>query len=393
MINPVGGYKPRQRLNSMITSPLGLNNFPRGDIFSEILYFYFSSNENFMKYFLSIIFTVIILFSAATIFAQDIENPGGYMDFISNQQQNISKKFMSYISASAHGKRARKVENLRSKLLNEVQEARMNVSGMPSFKGDKEYRDTAVSFMKLYYNILNEDYSKIIDLEEISEQSYDDMEAYMMAQEKVQEKLEEGNTKVREASERFAARNNVNLVKGSSELGEMMKQVKGMNAYYHEIYLIFFRPYKQETYLMEAIGKGNITGIEQNKNSLLKYAQDGIEKLGTMKGFQGDNSLVFACKSMLNFYVKEVNEKMSTISDYFLTKERFEAIKKEFDKKGSKRTKDDTDAYNKGVNDVNKATDGYNNNNNYLNEYRKDALDSWNKAVNAYFDEHTPHYK
>ena len=64
----------------------------------------------------------------------------------------------------------------------------MNISGLPAFNGDKEYRDTAVSFMKLYYNVLNEDYAKIINLEEISEQSYDDMEAYMMAQEKVERK-------------------------------------------------------------------------------------------------------------------------------------------------------------------------------------------------------------
>lgn len=346
-----------------------------------------------MKYSLSITIAVVILFSGSTALAQNLENPGEYMDYINNQQHNISKKFMSYTSASAHGKRAKKVENLRSKLLNEVQEARMNISGMPSFKGDKEYRDTAVSFMKLYYNILNEDYSKIIDLEEISEQSYDDMEAYMMAQEKVQEKLEEGNKKIRDASEKFAGRNNINIIKGTSEMGDMLKQVKEMNAYYHDIYLIFFRPYKQETYLMEAISKGNITGIEQNKSSLLKYAQEGLEKLGAMKGFQGDNSLVFACRAMLNFYVKEVNEKINTISDFFLTKERFDAIKKEFDKKGNKRTQEDTDAYNKGVADINKATDSYNNNNNYINQNRSELLKSWDKSVNTFFDEHTPHYK
>ncbi len=346
-----------------------------------------------MKYFLSVTIITIFLLAVTPAVAQNLENSVDYMDYISNQQQNISKKFMSYVSASAHGKRARKVEHLRSKLLNEVQEARMNISGMPSFKGDKEYRDTAVSFMKLYYNILNEDYSKIIDLEEISEQSYDAMEAYMMAQEKVQEKLEEGNKKVREASERFAARNNVNIINGSSELGDKLKQVKEMNAYYHNIYLIFFRPYKQEAYLMEAVSKGNITGIEQNKNALLKYAEEGLEKLKGMKGFQGDNSMVLSCRSVLNFYVKDVNEKMNTVSDFFLTKERFETIKKEFQKKGNNRTKEDTDAYNKGVDDINKATNAYNSNNNYLQQYRKESIDSWDKAVNDFFDEHTPRYK
>ena len=111
-----------------------------------------------------------------------------------------------------------------------------------------------------------------------------------------------------------------------------------------------------------------------------------------MKGFQGDNSLVFACKSMLNFYVKEVNEKMTGISDYFLTKERFDAIKKEFDKKG-KHNKEETDAYNKGVSDINKASDSYNNNTQYLNQQRNETLNAWNDAVTSFFDQHTPHYK
>jgi hypothetical protein len=113
-----------------------------------------------------------------------------------------------------------------------------------------------------------------------------------------------------------------------------MKQVGEMNRYYNEIYLVFFKPYKQEVYLMEAIEKGNITGIEQNKNSLAKYATDGLEKLKDLKAFQGDNSLLAACRNILNFYTKEA-EKMSVVSDFFLAKERFETIKKEYEKKSN----------------------------------------------------------
>jgi hypothetical protein len=344
-----------------------------------------------MNRLLPLIIATVLFLSGFTAFCQNFDNPGEYMDYINKQQENVSKKYMSYTSAAAHGKRAKKVESLRAKLLDEVQEAKMNISGLPSCKGNKEYRDTAVNFMKLYYNVLNDDYSKIIDLEEIAEQSYDDMEAYMMAQEKVDEKLEEGNNKFHEAAERFAAANNIHLISDQSELGAMMKQVAAMHNYYHDIYLVFFRPYKQESYLNEAISKGNITAIEQNKNSLLKYSQAGLEKLTGMKGFEGDNSVVFACRSMLNFYLKEV-EKMDKISDYFLTKERFETIKKEYDKK-SKTTKEDTDTYNKAVNEINKASDAYNNNNQYLNQNRKESLHAWNDAVDAFFDQHTPHYK
>ena len=343
-----------------------------------------------MKQLFFVVFNLFVLNLCAA--AQDYTAPVEYMNAISQQREGISKKFMAYVSASAHRKREKKVQALRAKLLDEVQEAKMNISGLPSFKGDKSYRDTTVNFLKLYYNVLNDDYSKIINMEEIAEQSYDAMEAYMMAQEMVNKKLEEGNDRMKLATETFAAKNNITLTKDQTELGEKLTQVHEVNKYHTAIYLIFFKPYKQENYLIEAVSKNNITGIEQNKSSLLRYAQDGLEKLKNIKAFEGDNNLLSACKTVLNFYVKEVNDKMNTVSEFYLTKERFETIKKEFEKK-STPSKAEVDAYNKAVKDINTASDAFNNTNQLLNKERNDVLNDWNKAVNAFFDEHTPRYK
>jgi predicted DNA-binding protein len=344
-----------------------------------------------MKRFLTVTAAAFMLLSAEQAAAQDFENPGQYMDYIHKQQDNISKRFMTYTSASAHGKREKKVEALRSKLMDEIQEARMNISGMPGYKGDKSYRDTAVNFMKFYYNVMNEDYAKIVNMEEIAEQSYDDMELYILAEEKVQEKLKEGNARMTEAQKQFAAKNNINLLADKSEMGEMLDEVAGTNKHYHEVYLIFFKPYIQEQHLTEAISKGNITGIEQSKNAMLKYAQEGLTALASLKGYNGDKTLINGCTAMLKFYVKEA-DKTAGVSDFFLTKERFDGIKKEMDKK-SNRTKEDVESYNKAVNDINKASQSYNALNKDLNDQRNDNLKQWNDAVKSYFDEHTPHYK
>jgi hypothetical protein len=262
---------------------------------------------------------------------------------------------------------------------------------MPAYKGDKSFRDSTTNFLKMYYNVLNEDYSKIINMEEVAEQSYDAMEAYFLAQELVDKKLEEANATIQTAQETFAKKNNINLIKGQDELGEMSEKVHEVNKYYHQAYLLFFRPFKQEVYLMDAIQKGNITGIEQNKNSLSKYAEDGLAKLAAIKPFDGDNSLVSSCKTVMLFYQQEVKD-MNTISDFFLNKEAFEKLKKEYEKKSSP-TKEDVDAYNKGVKDINKASDAYNKTNKDLNDKRNEVLKDWQKTVSDYFDEHTPHYK
>jgi ATP-dependent Lon protease len=143
---------------------------------------------------------------------------------------------------------------------------------------------------------------------------------------------------------------------------------------------------------MVAVQKYNITGFEQNKNSLLRYEQEGLEKLKGIKSFQGDNTLASACKTVLKFYEKEVNEKMNTVSEFFLTQERFAAIKKEFEKKSSP-SKAEIDTYNKSVKDINTASTAFNNTNQSLNKDRSDILNDWNKTVNSFFDEHTPRYK
>lgn len=344
-----------------------------------------------MKIFLRLFFIAAFGSFSTILLAQDFDSPGKYMEVISKQQENVSKRYMSYTSASAHGKREKKVENLRSKLMDEIQESRMNISSLPSYKGDKNYRDTAVNFMKFYYNVMNDDYSKIINMEEIAEQSYDEMEAYLLLEEKIQEKLAEANKKLSDAQKIFAQKNNINLLEDKSELGQMMEEVGGSNKHYHEVYLIFFKPFIQEKNMVAALGKENLTAMEQSRSAMLKYAQEGIVKLAAIKGYKGDNSLIANCKNMLNFYIKE-SEKVIAVNDYFLTKERFEGIKKEMDKKSSK-SKEDVEAFNKAVNDINKASQTYNVNNKNMNEQRNENLNNWNNSVKSFFDEHTPRYK
>lgn len=321
--------------------------------------------------------------------AQNFEDAGGYMQHISTQHSNISKRFLSYNSAVSHGKRAKKVEKLREQLLNEVQEARMNISSMPKFKGDAAYRDSSVSFMKFYYNVLNDDYGKIVNMEEIAEQSYDEMEAYLMLQEQVDKKMEEANERMHTAQKLFASQNNINLVASKDEMSEKIKVVGEVNAHYHQVYLAFFKPYLQAENLSKSIAKGNISAIEQDKNALQKYAQETLVKLEAIKPYEGDAALKGACKQLMQFYVKQATDYIKPITEFLLVQERFETIKKDFEKKSDHDQKE-VDAYNKAVNDINAASGKYNQASKNIYEMSKENLENWNKTVSAFFDEHMP---
>ncbi|MEO6732800.1 MAG: hypothetical protein ABIN01_16375 [Ferruginibacter sp.] len=343
------------------------------------------------KFFSLLVLALSLIFTENKLAAQDFENAGAYMSFIGKQHQTIAKRFLAYNSASSHGKKAKKVETLKAKLLDEIQESRMNISGMPAFEKDKAYRDSAVSFMKLYYNALNEDYSKIVNMEEIAEQSYDLMEAYLLAKEMVDKKMDDASAALHAAQKQFAATHNINLINSTDEIGEMMKKVNETSNYYSPIYLIFFKSFKQEAYMIDAISKKNINGIEQNKNSLLQFSQDGLVKLAKISSFQGDNSLLSNCKRILEFYITEATEKIPAVSDYFLKQEAFEKMNKDFEKKSSP-TADEVATFNRAVKEINNAVKTYNTNNNFLNQSRSGLLNNWNSAVDAYFDNHMPTY-
>lgn len=321
--------------------------------------------------------------------AQSFENAGDYLGYINKSKEELTATYLSYMSAVAHN-RARKAEKRRMDLLNTITETRYKIQGMPAWKGDKSFRDSSVAYIKLLNNVFNEDYAKIVNMEEIAEQSYDLMEAYMLAQEKVQEKLHEASERQNEFQKKFAAANNINLITVENELDRKGKEVNALMKHYDEVYLVFFKPYKQEMYLIDAVNRKNVVAIEENINSLKKFAEEGLKKLQGLKGYNNDPSILVSCRDALQFYKNEAGQ-AQVITDFVLKEENFTKAKKAFDSKpAAKRTKTEIDDYNKAVNDFNEAVNNYNKVNKQTNKDREKVLDNWNNSVKKYLDDYMP---
>ena len=332
----------------------------------------------------------ILAFFPFTGRTQSFENAGDYMDYIGKQNTNLSTIYLSYVSAVAHGKSARKVEKRRIEVVNAITDTRLNIQGMPSWKGDKSYRDSTVAYLKLVNIVFNEDYGKIVDMEEIAEQSYDAMEAYLLAQQKAREKLDAAIAQQNRTEEEFAKKNNINLVKSENEISQKSKIASELNKHHDDVYLVFFKAYKQEGYLMEAMNNKNIVALEQNKNSLKKFAEDGIEKLKTIKAYNNDPSLINACRQALVFYKLEASQTQSA-TDFFMREENFNKLKKSFESKSaSKRTKQEIDEYNNAVKELNDAVKDFNSTNNEINKQRASVLNEWNKTMSKFMDYYMP---
>jgi len=334
---------------------------------------------------------VCILFFSRSI-AQSLDNPGGYMDYIGKAEEDLAKKYLSYMSASSHGGSLKKVDKRRTDLLNSIYETRVQISDMPAYKGDKSLKDASVDYLKILYSVFNEDYAKIVNMEEIAEQSYDDMEAYILIQDKANEKLKTAYETRAAIGKDFAKKYNVNIIDQGSALAEKLAQAEDVGDYYHQVYLIFFKAFNQEKYLVAAIDQKNINSIEQNKNALAKYSEEGLEKLKAIKSFSGDGSIVISCRQMLEFLKDEANSKIPVLTDFIMKAENFAEVKKAFDaKSASKRTQKDVDEYNKAVNDMNSGVNKFNNTNNTLNTNRNRLLNAWNSSVQEFMDTHMPY--
>jgi hypothetical protein len=325
--------------------------------------------------------------------AQDLSDPGAYLDHINNQFTMVSNDMMSYTSAASHGKSARKVEKRRTEVMQSLKDAVYNLKKVKPLKGDASLRDSVVSYFQLSALVLKQDYGKIVDLEEVAEQSYDAMEAYMLTKELADQKLHQAFEKAQNEYREFAAKYNIKLVESNSKLSKKLEETDQVMKYYNRLYLIFFKSYKDESYYMKALEKVDLGALEQTKNALLASSTEGLKKASPIQAYSGDKSLKVACDRLLEFYKYEV-AKTTEISDFILKKDNFEKLKKAFDpKRPADRTKEDIDTYNKSVAEYNLAVNKSNAVNNDLNKRRNEAMNVWNKSADDFLNNHVPRHR
>lgn len=342
-----------------------------------------------MKKFLLALSIGITIF-VAPVSAQLYESAADYLGFINKKSEELTAKYLAYISAVSHGKSARKVDKRRVEVVNAIGDTRYEIMAMGPWKGDRSLKDTTVAYLKILNTVFNEDYGKIVNMEEVAEQSYDAMEAYLLAQQLAYEKLNKAGDMQHEMQRKFAAKNNINLIENQSAMGAKAEIVSKVMDHCNEVYLVFFKSYKQEAYLMDAVSKNNLVSIEQNLNSLERFSKEGIDKLGNMKGYNNDGSLIAACRNIMNYYLAEV-KKGAVITDFILKQEAFTKMKKQFDlKPANKRTQQDVDQFNNSVNEINAASNNFNKSMAELNKQGSSALNDWNKTYSKYMDEYMP---
>ncbi len=338
-------------------------------------------------------FLLLILFclSLTSIHAQTPTEAGEYMDKITGIIGTLKKDSWQYTKVIMRGKGARKVEKRRQELIEAYREVIGQLRLVKPFYGDNTLKKAYYDNMRLAYAVFREDYGKILNMEEIAEQSYDNMEAYLTAKELASQKLDSANELGQLAFRAFALANDITLVEGDADkLSIRIRNAGEVLAYYNDLYLIFFRSYVQESYAMDALKRGDINGLEQSVSAMQSAIAQSKETLEATASFRNDRGLKILVQRMLDFYQKESEAYFPNQVDFYLAKDNFEKTKKVVESKKKKDlTQADIDAYNKAVNDYNNAVNTFNKVNTAYNEQRTDGLEQWNKGIQTFFDRHS----
>lgn len=324
--------------------------------------------------------------------AQEFKTPVDYLTYINKEQGIISRSTWKYTSAVAHSKSARRIDNTRKQLIKTIQTAKKKIGDIKNgYNGDVEYQNQVIQYFDFCEKNLNEEYDKIINMQEVAEQSYDAMEAYLLARDLVNEKLDSENEKANAAFHAFALKYNIKISEGDSELGKKIKISNEVFDYHTVLYLVFFKVNFTDASLAKAVQKKDMAAIEQNANALLQYANEGLEKIKTIAPYNKDVSLITATKKVLEYYKKEAETHVPKIVSFYMFNDKFENTKKTIESKSQKdRTKEEIDNYNEMVKQVNKEIDTYNKANNLDFQDKQNAINNWNTVAENFISKHVP---
>ena len=333
------------------------------------------------------------LFLLSTIaLAQDFNTPVAYLEYINKQESEISKNMWKYTKTIAHSKSARKIDATRKNLVKTIQNAKNNISKIKDgYKGDIVYRDQVVKYLSVSEIIINEEYSKIVDMQEVAEQSYDFMEAYIMTRDLVNKKMDDEHQILAAGQKEFAKKYNITLTESDSELSKKMKLSNEVFAYHTEFYLIFFKCNITDLMLSKAIEQKDIASIQQNASSLLAYAEEGLQKLNQKQPFKNDKVLIETTKKSMELYQKTATEYASAVIDFFMFNTKFEEAKTSLErKKPNERTKEEVDNYNVMVKEINKKINDYNKINTKFVQEKNNMINQWNTTGDQFISRYVP---
>jgi hypothetical protein len=260
---------------------------------------------------------------------QTYDDPAAYNNAIVNEQIDLLKKNLRYISKAAHSENDRKIESRRLEVVEQNKVAVAKVKRMPAFKGNSELRAKALAAFQTMLDVYAADYKEVNALASTRTESFEAMQRYFDAQEVAEQKLAVVGDSVDAAQKRFAKQFGMNIEtsKETAKLAEYTRQVSAVNHYQHQVFLPYFRVQKASAKLTDALNSQDATAFEAARANLAIEAEKSAAELTTVPAFRG-NDVAYrnAARDLANLYVVMCAKEFVQVAELMKQKDRLTKV-------------------------------------------------------------------
>lgn len=207
-----------------------------------------------------------------------------------------------YAKAVTRMRRASTVEKRRQILLKNIKGIIKFYSKFEALHGDRTLLSDFTKYIDIFQAIIKDDFDKLLDMEDIIEQSYDKAEAYELAIDMALDKLNKSFVALQGCQIDFFMKYGIKTKTDTSDIELKIIKTNKLLEYFSSINRIVSRANRQNTYTVTAITNKDLAGLEQHIVTLVSFAEEGLCKLKHNKGYEGDSELLSTAVNMLMFY-------------------------------------------------------------------------------------------
>ncbi len=334
---------------------------------------------------------IALLISISIITFTSAQNPVEYMENLNIYNQDLMQNSWKYMSAIARDASPKRVENLRSKTEQLIRSSLKNINSMGAYKGDDSYRQATLKYQNHSLDLMTGKAQKLVDMEAISKQSYDGLEAYILYQREINKINDREAAILNQSQKKFASSHDVNLIEEESELAQKIEKGSQVLNYKQDLFLVFARCSMYELDMLSRINTTEAYDFKQAGITLLELVDKSRAALDTIKDINSDLSLRRATSKALDFYEEEAETLIPVVSEFRKSNNEFAAFQKEFEKTPKKkRTQEMVNEYNEKAQAMNQTGEKFNNLLQTYNQKREKVYNDFNQTSADYVQKHMP---
>ncbi len=319
------------------------------------------------------------------------QNPVDYMKKVNTGNQEIMEGNWKYLSAIARGKSPGEVQQLRGRLEGEIRSVLRNLNSLGSFSGDDSYRNASIAYQKFALDMITGQASKLVNMEKISQNSFDAMEAYILYQRELNKLNDKESKKINQAQADFAEKNSINLIQEESELAKKLEEGSKIMSYKQDMFLVFARCSMYELDMFSRFGSNEEYDFAQAGVTLLDLLDQSRAAIDTINDVNADKSLRTITEKALKFFEEEAEVFIPEAVAFQKAQNNFKNLEKKMSKTPkSEMTQEMVDEYNERVKEINEKVNTFTNLFNEYSQQREKNFNEWNATADAFVNKHMP---